>query len=129
LMAEVENNTELGKALVDEFISFNTPFELSDTERTKIMALMQLDLDNAPPGWGDDEKIVVDDLGTTMTPNQLFQEVKEGTDFGNRYAQGWLERHELEELRLEFSNQPAYQQLFAKIKDLQQNNGSGGQSN
>jgi hypothetical protein len=122
LIQEIEEGTALGEYLVDDYIKFhdtdnqdyhyktmtevlsdfnqNKPISdvdtLSEADRKAVLALMQDDLDYASkelPGWADEP--CADDGDRELTPRQLFQEVKDGTDFGNRYAMTWLVRHEL----------------------------------
>jgi hypothetical protein len=69
-------------------------------ERSLVLTLMLKDLEMARtqlPGWAD-EPLISNDNGDKLTPNQLYQEVKDETDFGNRYAAQWLTNHRLVEM-------------------------------
>lgn len=85
-------------------------------ERSLVLTLMLKDLEMARtelPGW-EDEPLIPNDDGDKLTPNQLYQEVKNDTDFGNRYAKQFLENHRLMER--------IYQVLVAPAKDNGQSN-------
>jgi hypothetical protein len=68
-------------------------------ERALVLTLMLKDLELARielPGWAD-KPLITNDDGDKLTPNQLYQEVKDDTDFGNRYAQQFLVNHRMME--------------------------------
>lgn len=98
MMGEVDNETDTGLKLLNEFIKYKEEEEEKDMNQEididKVLTLMQVDLDAAPSGWAD-EIITEDDDGTTYTPNQVFQQVKDRTEFGLAYAKRWLVRHQM----------------------------------
>lgn len=99
LMAEVEKGTALGEAMLDDFIfskADESPGNTTMDQAVKetILILMQMDIDNAPKGWVD-QPITTDDQGNELTPLQVMQQVKDGTDWGNQYAESWLIRYRL----------------------------------
>lgn len=96
LMDEVEKETDLGKFLLDDFIKFKAgeggPLpELTWPSRAHAIALMENDIKIAPPGWADE--VIYDEDGMKFTPNQVLDEVKRGTDFGNRFVTIYLGNH------------------------------------
>lgn len=75
---------------------------MDQTKRQQVLAAMQKDIDAATkslPHWLN-EPCAEDDNGHEYTPLQLFQEVKNGTSFGDRYAEEFLTRHKLVERML-----------------------------
>lgn len=104
LIAEVELDppTELGEFLLNDYIDFkggnNKLPELTAVEKVQTIALMEADLKSAPPGWAD--SVIYDEGGKSWTPNQIMAEVKNGTDFGNRYMTVYLANHQMLETLL-----------------------------
>jgi hypothetical protein len=67
--------------------------------RDRVLALMQKDLDTAAklaPTWADTPSIQDDD-GNVLTPKECFQQVKDGTVFGNVFAEEFLMNYAMEE--------------------------------
>lgn len=93
LMDEVDQETNLGKMLLDDFIAYQngTETELAGTERAHAIAMMEEDIQSAPPEWKDE---VIYSIGEKkFTPSQVLDEVKRGTEFGNRFAVAYLDNH------------------------------------
>jgi hypothetical protein len=69
---------------------------MDQATREKVLVLMQKDIEEAGklmPEWLN-EPCAEDDT-REYTPLQILDEVKNGTDFGNRYGEKWLLRHNL----------------------------------
>jgi hypothetical protein len=101
LMAEVEKGSELGQDMLNDFILSKDEeailagaTTMDQATKEVVLLLMQKDVDTAPKGWVD-QPISVDDQGNGLTPPQVMQQVKDGTDWGNRYARTWLDRYRL----------------------------------
>jgi len=94
VIEEVESETELGKFLLDDYISYQngtsglTDEEPTGIERAHAIALMEEDLKMAPLGWADTP--LFDQEGVSWTPNRIMVEVRQGTDFGKRYVIAYL---------------------------------------
>jgi hypothetical protein len=116
LMQEVEKDTQFGNQLLDSWLSFQEhgDLDLVDDEldalddhkhhhmdqqtRDRVLALMQKDLDTAAklaPTWADTPSIQDDD-GNVLTPKECFQQVKDGTAFGNVFAEEFLMNYAME---------------------------------
>lgn len=126
LMAEVEADSDLGKFLLDDYIAFTSGNDkipqLTAVQKAHTIALMESDLKVAPPGWAD--TVIFDDGIKTWTPNQVMKEVRDGTDFGNRYLVIYYENNALlESLLGEGYDQPGGKNIFS-LPDLP--NESGG---
>lgn len=112
MMDEVDRDTEIGKALLESFLHPEQELRLpplTPEQRAEILALMQKDLDAAAaqvPEWANTEKIAQDDDGNELTPNQVFQQVKDGTTFGDQYARAWLARHNINAKLTELQGDP-----------------------
>jgi hypothetical protein len=67
--------------------------------KDRVIALMQKDLDDANKNWPtwSDTPSVPDDSGNMLTPNQAFQQVKDGTEFGDIFAQDFLTSYTIQE--------------------------------
>ena len=102
LMAEVEKGSELGETMLNEFIlDMNEEARkaglyptMDQSIKSAVVSLMQKDIDTAPEGWAE-RPIAVDDKDNELTPLQVIQQVKDGTDWGNRYAATWLDRYRM----------------------------------
>lgn len=98
LMKEVEDGTELGNFLLDDFIAFKDGKPAPDSvmsalDRHNAIAMMEADIKSAPAGW--DNEVIFNEEGQSWTPNQVLDEVKRGTDFGNRFVQTYLANHRM----------------------------------
>ncbi len=98
LMKEVEDGTDLGNFLLDDFIAFKAgktspSTVVSALDRSNALAMMEADIKSAPAGWGDD--VIFNEEGQSWTPNQVLDEVKRGTDFGNRFVETYLSNHRM----------------------------------
>jgi hypothetical protein len=72
---------------------------MNQETKDRVIALMQKDLDDAnrsAPGWSD-TPTVPDDDGKLWTPNDAFQQVKDGTEFGNAFAEDFLLNYTMQE--------------------------------
>jgi hypothetical protein len=76
--------------------------------RDRVLALMQKDLDTAAklaPTWADTPSIEDDD-GNVLTPKECFQQVKDGTEFGNLFAEEFLMNYAMQEALAQMLNVP-----------------------
>lgn len=70
---------------------------MNEQERLQVVELMQKDIEfmnKKRPGWSD-KPVIEKDASITLTPNQVVQEVKDGTEFGVSYAQVWMDFYTL----------------------------------
>lgn len=98
LMKEVEDETELGVFLLDDFIAFKAgkmtdDSVLSAIERHDAISMMEEDIKAAPAGWADE--VIFNEEGQSWTPNQVLDEVRRRTDFGNRFVATYLANHRM----------------------------------
>jgi hypothetical protein len=90
VMEEVEKSSDIGERFLDDFIAYQNGKYFGEEVRKNVVRLMEADLEKQPAGFAD-KSYIKDDDGNLLTPRQVVQQFKEGTDFGNRYAEQWLE--------------------------------------
>lgn len=65
---------------------------MDQATKKRLVAQMQRDLTASDDGWSD--SVILQANGRDWTPNQLMEEVKNGTDFGNQYLEIFNQNNE-----------------------------------
>lgn len=92
VMKEVDQGTEVGENFLTEFVVYAAAKgPLDETTRNHVIAMMEKDLKSQEPEFADQPWIYYpDQSGEMYTPNQMIEQVRQGTDFGNLYAGEWM---------------------------------------
>lgn len=95
VMEEVEQDTELGKRVLNDFTVFYETGEwpLEDSDLTQIASLMETDINDRQTAEFGDTPIIVSDIGDVRTPRQLIQEIRDRTVLGMEFARTWADRN------------------------------------
>jgi hypothetical protein len=89
VMDEVDQGSEVGERFLTDYVVHNAAGgPLDETTRNHIVVLMESDL-KSRPDFADEPWIRNPD-GGMLSPNQMIQQIKNGTDLGNLYADAWM---------------------------------------
>lgn len=90
-MSEVDEGTDAGESFLTDYITHNAAGGPLDEEtRNHIASMMRTDLKSQDEGFGDRLWIRDPNNGTEYTPNQIIEEVRQGSEVGNLYADQWM---------------------------------------